>query len=70
MSLRITNKATPKQVAILGRLEYTGNGKYAAENLTTTEAGKIIDELITEQRWTLKQIEELDYYDSANKWKA
>lgn len=50
MSLKITNKATAKQIAILKRLEYFGTGKYTATNLTTAEAAIVIDELFEEQR--------------------
>lgn len=50
MSLKISNKATAKQVAILHRLDYYGRGKYAAEMLSVVEAAEIIDGLFSEQR--------------------
>lgn len=65
MALKISNLATPKQQELLAKLEYTGNGKYAAKNLTVDAAAKIIDELFIEQKYTHGQIREMagDYYD-------
>lgn len=65
MSLKISNKATAKQIELLKKLGYTGNGAFAAENLTTEEAGKIIDELVVERNLTYKEIQDVagTYYD-------
>jgi len=65
MSLKITNKATPKQVIILKKLEYAGQGKFAPQNLTVEEAGQIIDELFIERKYTYGQIAGIaaDYYN-------
>jgi hypothetical protein len=65
MSLRITNKATAKQRELLTKLEYDGQGKYAPENLTVEEAGKIIDELFVERDYTYGEIKSVaaDYYN-------
>jgi hypothetical protein len=65
VSLLITNKATPRQLELLATLEYTGTGKYAADKLTADEAGKIIDELIIERRYTNGEIQAIagDYYN-------
>jgi len=50
MSLKISTKATQKQLTVLKRLEYYGTGNYAAENLSIAEAAELIDELFEEQR--------------------
>jgi hypothetical protein len=65
MSLKITNKATPKQLELLKKLEYIGRGKYAPENLTGQEAGKLIDELFVHHKYTYGDIKNTagDYYD-------
>lgn len=65
MSLKLTNKATDKQLAILAELEYTGTGKYAADQLTKEDASKLIDELFTEKRYSVAQIQRIapDWYD-------
>lgn len=65
MSLKISNKATPKQIALLTKLEYTGKGKYAAAQLTVEEAAKIIDALFIEQGHTYGDMQQMagDYYD-------
>jgi hypothetical protein len=61
MSLRISNKATDKQLAMLDRLGYSGTGKYAPDQLTIAEAAEIIDGLLELQR--LHQDEPApDYY--------
>lgn len=61
MSLKITNKATAKQIATLQKLEYLGIGDHAPENLTITEASELIDELFTEQR-------DIDLDDGRDTW--
>lgn len=61
MSLLISNKATPKQVAILKKLEYFGTGKYAIENLSVSAAAELITELFEEER-LLKNEEEFSQY--------
>lgn len=68
MSLKISNKATAKQMELLTMLDYIGRGNYAAENLTSEEAGKIIDELFIEQKWEYGRIKEVaeDYYNFPN----
>lgn len=65
MGLKLTNKATIRQQQILAELEYIGQGKYAAVNLTVEEAAKIIDELFAEKKYTTGQIREIaaDYYN-------
>lgn len=65
MSLKITNKATVKQLALLKKLEYHGQGKYAPENLTRDEAAKLIDELFIHHKYTYGEIKNTagDYYD-------
>lgn len=55
MSLKISNKATAKQVAILHKLEYYGRGKYSAEMLSVPEAAEIIDYLFEEKRLADKE---------------
>lgn len=50
MSLFISKLATPKQVALLKKLEYMGMGKYAANKLTVQQAAEIINELFEEDR--------------------
>lgn len=50
MGLRLSNRATPKQVAMLDKLGYIAGGAYAAPKLTMEEAGNIIDSLLEEQR--------------------
>lgn len=50
MSLKITNKATDKQVAMLYKLEYLGSGKYAAEQLSILDAQEILEGLFEEER--------------------
>lgn len=59
MSLKISNLATPKQVAILRRLEYSGRGKYAIERLSITDAAELITELFEEER--LVKQDEIQY---------
>lgn len=68
MSLKISNKATVKQLELLKTLEYSGMGKYVAENLTIQEADKIIDELFIEQKYTYGMIRDIadDYYNFPN----
>jgi hypothetical protein len=65
MSLRITNLATAKQLEILQELEYTGTGKYAADKLTKDEASDLIDELFTQKRYSVAQIQRIapGWYD-------
>lgn len=60
MSLKISNKLTAKQRAILLKLDYVGTW-----NLTVEEAGKIIDELIAEANLNYGEIQSIagDYYD-------
>lgn len=64
MSLIISNKATKQQLYILGELEYTGRGKYAADQLTLDEASKLIDELFTQKNMTAREIQKVtgDWY--------
>lgn len=57
MSLKISNLATAKQVAILQRLEYSGTGKYAIDRLTIAEAAELITELFEEERLTKRELE-------------
>ena len=45
MSLKIDNKATEWQIALLDKLGYIGTGKYAADQISQDQAGHIIDEL-------------------------
>lgn len=49
MSLKITNKATAKQKAILQKLEYNGTGQFALDQLTVEDAASLIDELFAEK---------------------
>ena len=49
MSLRISNKATPKQIQMLKDLEYSGS-KW---DLTTDEAAQLITELYEQRRMEL-----------------
>lgn len=65
MSLKISNLATPKQVAILQRLEYSGTGKYAFSKLMQESAAELIDELFEEQR--LEQRDNIQY-TKENTW--
>lgn len=60
MSLKITNRMTPKQKAILLKLEYIGKW-----DLTVEAAGKVIDELIAERDLDYGEIKEMadGYYD-------
>lgn len=58
MSLRISNLATPKQRAMLKKLEYCGTGKYALERLTISDAADLLNELFEEQR-----LQERDNYE-------
>jgi hypothetical protein len=59
MGLKITNKATAKQQAILAKLEYTGQGKYAADQLTSDQAEKLITELINQSQLHKYEIEDI-----------
>lgn len=59
MSLKINNLATPKQKAILEKLDYSGTGQYALDKLTISEAAELITELFEEER-LLRQEEEND----------
>jgi hypothetical protein len=65
MGLKINNKLTAKQKAILIKLGYIGTGEYVIDNLTVEAAGKIIDELFIEQKHTYGEIMGIggDYYD-------
>jgi hypothetical protein len=65
MSLKITNKATDKQVAMLHKLEYQGSGKYAAEQLSILDAQEILEGLFEEER--LARQDET-YFTEDNKW--
>lgn len=50
MSLKVSNLATAKQIAMLHKLDYIGTGKYAAERLTMQEAADLIEELLTDKK--------------------
>lgn len=50
MTLRLTNKATDAQKAMLTKLGYIGTGKYVLDLLTMSQAAEIIDGLLAEQR--------------------
>lgn len=50
MSLKLSNLATDKQKAILEMLEYIAAGKYTIDQLSVSEAAKIIDGLFEEKR--------------------
>lgn len=65
MSLKITNKATDKQIVMLHKLDYQGNGKYAAEQLSILEAQEILEGLFEEER--LARQDEVQFTEN-NKW--
>lgn len=75
MSLKISNLATAKQVAVLQRLEYLGTGKYTIDRLTIQDATELITELFEEERLTKKTEQEkygnlfdlLDPFNEINK---
>ncbi len=60
MSLKITNKATPRQLEILRSLGHDGPW-----DLTLEDAACYIDQLFTSKRMTYGEITQLagDYYD-------
>lgn len=59
MSLKISNKLTAKQRAILLKLDYVGKW-----DITVDEAAKIIDELFNERDYNYGEIQGIagDYY--------
>lgn len=59
MSLRITNKATAKQIQVLKEMDYVGKW-----DLTIDEATEIIGELFEERREALKN----EDYDKEEQW--
>lgn len=64
MGLKISNKATDKQVAMLHKLDYLGSSKYAAEQLSKLEAQEILEGLFEEER--LARQDEIQFTE--NKW--
>lgn len=50
MTLRLTNKATDAQKAMLLKLGYIGTGQYVIDLLTMEQAAECIDGLLGEQR--------------------
>jgi hypothetical protein len=65
MSIRISNLATPKQVAMLQKLEYYGRGKYAVDRLSVADAAELITELFEEERLLRNELEG-ERYDESN----
>jgi hypothetical protein len=67
MSLKINNRATPKQIQMLKDMDY--DGKW---DLSTDEAAEIITALFEQRRQELKELdggfENFDYDN--NKWKV
>lgn len=61
MGLKLSNRATPKQVAMLDKLGYIQGGAYAAPKLTMEEAAQLIDELLEEQRLNKDEESVWDY---------
>lgn len=66
MSLKINNRATPKQIQMLKDMDYIDKW-----DLSTDEAAAIITELFEERRLMMKELDEgFDYYDNeTGKWK-
>lgn len=60
MSLKLTNRPTPKQWEILKKLGYIGK-----QDITSTEAATLIDELFIERRLNYGEISDIakGYYD-------
>lgn len=59
MGLKISNKATPKQIETLKNLDYIGKW-----DLTTDEAAEVITELFEQRRQEVDN----ELYDDSNKW--
>lgn len=62
MSLKISNKATPKQIQALKDLDYVGKW-----DLTVDEAAQLLTELWEERRISL-DADTYDLYDESNKF--